>query len=337
MKVKIFAGTDILYASYHIAAIAAVAGWQNISFTTKGFPAFPIRTLALLVEQNGRNKKVIIDFYDEDGIYHNLLEWCDVYCKVNLNPAAVPANAGNKVVAAGPHFAIRMWPLHKTLWYMAANFLRCINQLPSTAKKREFIANYIRQHRRPALKDYTPQPSEKGYIFFASTLWKKEKKTNDYRANFIRACRQATGLHFEGGFVPRVNNDLPGYEAETVAQSFSPAEYMVKLHRSAAAFNTPAVDGCHGWKLGEFVAMGKAVISTPLSRELSVPMEHGVHMHLTDGSQEEIAAAVEKILHEPGYREKLEAGMRSYFQQTIAPQPFVELMLRAGNTDLTAP
>ncbi len=70
----------------------------------------------------------------------------------------------------------------------------------------------------------------------------------------------------------------------TMASRIPFTEYMTKLKSSLVIFNTPAVFGCHGWKLAEFRALGKAIISTPLTRELPSPLEHGTHVHFVDGS-----------------------------------------------------
>ena len=50
--------------------------------------------------------------------------------------------------------------------------------------------------------------------------------------------------------------------------------------------NTPGVSGCLGWKLGEYLALGKAIISTPIQRQLLADLEHGTHIHVVDGSED---------------------------------------------------
>ena len=73
-------------------------------------------------------------------------------------------------------------------------------------------------------------------------------------------------IRFEGGFRPRQNHDVTGYEEFTVPGSFGMREYMDKTKQSMLAFSTPAVHDCFGWILGEYLALGKAIISTPILR-----------------------------------------------------------------------
>ena len=57
-------------------------------------------------------------------------------------------------------------------------------------------------------------------------------------------------------------------------------EWMHKTKMSEVVFNTPAFWECHGWKLGEYLALGKAIISTPLSNDLPYPLEHGKNIYM---------------------------------------------------------
>jgi glycosyltransferase involved in cell wall biosynthesis len=96
-------------------------------------------------------------------------------------------------------------------------------------------------------------------------------------------------------------------------------EYLVNIGRSAVAFNNPAVHGCLGWKLGEFLALGKAIISLPLERALPAPLEHGVHLHVVDGSPESLDDALARIRTDHVYRRGLESNARRWYDEHLAP------------------
>src|SRR5690606_3774795 len=144
----------------------------------------------------------------------------------------------------------------------------------STAPKR---LNQLRKHffnRRPET-DYRPAPSDDSYVFFVAWPWKKHPHVNPPRARFMRVCKRSSLVRFEGGFAPRRRADVPMIADVTAERLYSFTEWLGKTQRSAAVFNCPAVHDCHGWKLGEFLALGKAIITLPLSRSLPVPLEHG--------------------------------------------------------------
>jgi glycosyltransferase involved in cell wall biosynthesis len=174
---------------------------------------------------------------------------------------------------------------------------------------------------------YTPDTSNPNYIFFLSSIWAREMQCNQYRAHFIEVCRSLDDLQFEGGFAPRMRRDVPGFEQYTIERRYAFREYLRKLKRSALAFNTPAVLGCHGWKLGEFLALGKAIISTPLSRALPKSLIHGEHVHFVDGSPDSIKEAVCLIRRDNAYRQQLELGARTYYLEYLQPQRIIERIL----------
>jgi hypothetical protein len=64
-------------------------------------------------------------------------------------------------------------------------------------------------------------------------------------------------LVFEGGFAPRKDKTHFGFDAIVVKKRYDFETYIDKIKQSDLVFNTPAVVNCHGWKLAEFLAMGK--------------------------------------------------------------------------------
>ena len=175
------------------------------------------------------------------------------------------------------------------------------------------------QRRRAPIEAYAPRPSDADYVFFTAWPWAKHGDVNPPRIRFIEACRRAPGLTFEGGFVPRRRNDVPEVLPYTATARTSLPEYLAKVGRSAVAFNNPAVHGCLGWKLGEYLAMGKAIVSLPLDRVLPAPLEHGVHLHVVDGSPEALDEAISRLRTDHAYRVTLERNARQWYDEHLAP------------------
>ena len=97
-------------------------------------------------------------------------------------------------------------------------------------------------------------------------------------------------------------------------------EFIAKLQRSAASFIVPGVHDCLTWRLGQSLALGKAIIATPLARAMPVPLEHGRNVHLVDGSEAAIQDALQKICGDAAYRRQLEREARSYYERYLAPK-----------------
>jgi hypothetical protein len=329
MNVVIDPYFDAYYCSFYLAGIAEVFGPQAVRISHDDFPdmRWP-HSVALILQPDGR--RIFIDTQDSSAYYRDALSWCDVYAKINVDPTEDADEARRKVLAIGPSFGIRQWGLAQMARHAAGHYWKCRSEFDGYRSYREYFANYWRQyHYRLPLAAYSHEPSRGNYIFFVSALWKQERECNEYRANFIVASRSVPGLEFEGGFAPRRPDDIRGFETLAVKRRYALDEYLRRLKRSLVAFNTPAVYGCLGWKLAEYLALGKAIISTPLNRSLPAPLEHGRHIHLVDGSFDEIKNAVKLLSEDNAYRRLLENNARNYFLEYLAPARCIERIVRS--------
>ena len=74
------------------------------------------------------------------------------------------------------------------------------------------------------------------------------------------------------------------------------------------------------------MALGKAVLSTPLSNDLPAPLVHGQHIHITGATQEEMAEAIKYMISHPEYRHQLETNIHEYWQQYGTPEASLKLL-----------
>ena len=324
--VRVYPGYNALYYSYYLLGLSRLG--QRVLPRRAGFPELGQHGLALeTVESIPR--RIFISASDGPGLNSVAMNWCDVYAKVNLDVADLEKQP--RCLAIGPSFPIRFLGPARAFFQSLGHYGRCRGRVEVP---REHFANYYRQIRdRFPLDAYQPEPSDSNYVFFASTLWTKEQETNRYRANFVKACRLVPGLTLEGGFVPRRSGRVPGFEEVSTSRRYPPWEYLSKIKRSSVVFNTPAVSSCHGWKLGEFLALGKAIISTPLSRALPAELENGVHLHYVDGSIDSIREAVDHLARDPEYRRHLEIQARAYYLRYLSPERVIERALAAAHGD----
>lgn len=318
---------DFLYASFYIHGLRQL--FPSLSYSSRYFKSFKHNNchFAFVLRRGKSVFKGLIDFGDSYEIDAKALEWCDVYGKININAERCALSTHPKLMALGPGFAIRLHAPVKT-WRLA--LINYVKAAPRIGNKRRFFADYYAQLRRQPLSYYQAQPSLSDYIFFAGALWKKEQETNRTRANYIRACRRLSGVRFEGGFAPRSQNDIPGYEDLTMAANVPMADYLLKLKESATVFNTPVILDCHGWKLGEFMALGKAVVATPVINQLPRPLNHGEEVLFVNGSEEQIYAALEKLIGDKALRRRLEENIRAYYLEYVAPDRAIARLLKHG-------
>ena len=333
MRVIIDPVDDILYMSFYVYGLTMLFGSNNVSFSPNPFAELSTesrhsKSTRFIVEKDGKEKRFVIHGNDSYQIQEELYDWCDVYGCVNANYAKTPEKYYKKLVVLCPSFGIRCWNIHETVF-------RALSNLPrNETSVRKFIGKHKRLLDRPAYSDYlTNVPVDDHYVFFLSTLWyndewnRNDEKVNARRANFIRACKELDDVVLEGGLVSQgKERSSETLFSDCLCSGVPMKEWMEKTKRSALVFNTPAFWDCHGWKLGEYLALGKCIVSTPLSNDLPAPLEHGKQIHYVENNQEAMREAVKYIIGHPDYRKRLEHGAKDYWERYGTPEASLRLL-----------
>lgn len=333
-KVYIDPSCRIVYSSYYIKGLYEVFGKKNVKFSNKYFKQLKRKTeshsydqyMAFIVQSGKKKGKYIIDFRDKNSIKKSAYEWCDKYAKINFSYTSTDKCFHEKIISIPPGFGIKIWGKYETFYFCILNYLKC--NLTPIVSLRKHLADYYFQYKRPSIEDFVNvslRDCNEPYIFLIGTLWEHEnciEGTNLKRKLFIEACK-SLDIDFEGGFFSSKNHPLfEEFKHIIFTKRYSVKDYLTKTKKSQLVFNTPAVHNCHGWKLGEYLAMGKAIISTPLSNELPEDLVHGENIHIISRS-DELREAISLLISDNFYRKKLEEGAKSYYDKYGSPQAVI--------------
>lgn len=336
---------QINYASFYIWGFAKIVDWRNISFqiisdiSVDCYEDF-IKGSAIIIKKREKKHKVFIDSFDNDKINEKYYKWADVYAKVNTNKNDVSLN---KILPIGPGFGIKIWNPVKTVYYGLRNYIKSIlfGQYPISFY--DFFRNYCYTFgRRAYYSDYhrLDYEEEDGYVFSLNTLWYDEKTactTNECRGFFVELC-DVLCRKFEGGFFyinqkivfsqfPSYKKYLEKYKRYIYRRRMGMREYLVKTYRSSFVFNTPAVDGCHGWKLGEYLAMSKAIISMSLNNYMPGDFENqGICLFAS--CKKDIEDLIKELLENPQIRKKMKKRAHIYYEKYLSPDSVVNCILQ---------
>lgn len=337
-KVIINPGGDIQYKSFYIYALEQAFGRHNVSYSCAPFRELSLSTRnnkdMLFVISDGKNttpKRYYIACNDFWQVNDEAYQWCDVYGSVNANFALTNPKYHAKLVSLCPSFGIQCWSPARTIWHAITDY-----RLQWGNPKR-FAGKHYRtiKSRLPLADYYAPvKQCSEPYIFFCSTLWyndewnHNDEGVNLTRANFIRACHSITDLNFEGGLVPQDHgrSSVSKFSDCLLGEGIKFNKWLTLTKQSNVVFNTPAFWNCHGWKLGEYLAMGKCILSTGLSNDLPAPLEHGVHIHIVDNDQAAIHDALCYILSHPDYQHTLEHNAAHYWHMYGTPEAALRLL-----------
>lgn len=155
--------------------------------------------------------------------------------------------------------------------------------------------------------------------------------TNSYepiQGKFYQSLQIVSTINFEGGLIPespKFNN--AEYEDVVIKTQVDYQQYIANIKRSVVVFNTPAYHQCHGWKLAEFLALGKAIISTPFINEMPEQLTHLENVYFVSGEVGDIRKAIKEIAEDQALRNKLETGALKYYKDFIEPEQAIKTLL----------
>lgn len=332
MRIIIDPEDDIQYMSFYIKGLVNTFGKEKVEFNFHAFDELPIedrhtRSMRFIAEDTFSEKRYVIDTNDSYKVNETLYNWCDVYGSVNANFSKTPQELQKKLVSLCPSFAIRYTTIADALLQALKGVI------PTHRNRQKYLGCWKRTLERPSLDKYEHLDAKENYIFHLSTLWqsdewnRNDEGVNLRRAEFIRACRLLQSeVTFEGGLASSRNNASTQTFSDCLTSRLPVDICLKKTKESTIVFNTPAYWNCHGWKLGEYLALGKAILSTPLSNDLPAPLVHGQHIHITGDTQEEMTEAIRYMLSHPNYRHRLETNTYNYWQRYGTPNASLKLL-----------
>lgn len=331
------------YTSYYILGMQTCFP-KKIYFNASVFKDFPMETyddyrkgVAIILETSFGRKKIFIDFYDSNKYSQKIYDWADLYCAVNTQ------NEKNldKLFVLGPSFGVTVFNFIKLSYLLFSNFYksRCLSYRPPF---KIFVRDYYYTlYRRLSISKYDePVDFSKDYCFSISTLWYDsltDKTTNYYRGIFTEIASQEFPS-FEGGFYyidsPQVLNEFPQYKQYKnkykdllFYKRFSLSEYLYRIKKSFLVFNTPSVLGCLGWKLPEFLRMGKVILSTKILNQMPgefLPNKH--YILVTDDT--DIRSSIQMLRRNPKIADELSKNAKKYYNLYLSPESVIKRIIQ---------
>ena len=345
-KVIIDPRCRINYASYYIEGLRQLFGTKMIVFKCMhDVVEEPRNGVAVKFICDSIEKRVFIDFWDGRGINEFMYQWADVYGKVNLSPDDARLD---KVVPLGPNFGI-------CLWHPLATMIKCVKmymlikrdsvvkfKTPLSLFLRDYAYMFVRRKKYGYYHRFTTE-EQKGYAFSLNTLWwggSMFDTTNQYRCDFIRLCKKYMNV-FEGGFfyVKSAVKECAVYSKYKkeyhdilYKHRMSMSGYDKRSRKSWFVFSTPSVHGCHGWKLGEYLCEGKAIISTPLNNVMPGNFENGIN-YVEVTNYQEMKDAIIKLRDDEQLVNLLKRNAIDYFDKWVSPEASIRQVLKKAEIE----
>ena len=291
------------YSSYYLSGLNSAF---NIKFEMD--PRFLKYNNRSVLIFKMKNKIGVIDNDDPAKVITELYELSTCYFATNKLIESDSYNQ-EKVEPLFPHY-----PINNIKLYLGLYNFKLLKYLPW----KPLLKQIYTLLRRPVYKKYKYKVNSNNFMFFSSNIWKKESEANLIRADFIRFCKSDKRVDFEGGFVPRSDNDNQGFDQELNSKKYTPKLFSKLSAKSKMVLNNPAVGGAVSWRLAEYLNQGVFILSFPFKIELPIALLHDKDLYYVNDSSD-YSVVFDKVFSDNKYHEKISKEGKAYFDKYCTP------------------
>lgn len=333
MNVKAFIGTQIAHVSQIFTGLAMLKSIGKIEIKFERDSEVRSSDAIQRIEVNG--KKLIFDL--ADGFHYNKIfyEWCDLYFKRMLSPQMGiqfpkmrPYGLNYGVYGVGDKLILRSM-ITRDYKFLLKNLGRRSSFLSK-------IFNPNLSYRSSLVRHFEAQPSlnEELRIIYFTRLWnpanvkndiKKEQREsmNELRRDLVKRLRKEFGRQFVGGIM---YSDFAAKYApnETISNNafLHKSNYLENLRRSDIGIADYGLEFSVGWKLAEYVAMSKAIITTPINTLLPGHFSEGDN-YLSYSTIEEGLSNCEQLLADREQTLSIQKQNSLYYKDYLSPDVLI--------------
>jgi Glycosyl transferases group 1 len=326
---KLHTGLCLLAEGGEIEVRFATPPKDRRFFCEEGLTALSVRA------KSGEERLAAFDVYDRADVFgRELLERCDLYFKRSYYAAEVarlPVAPQSKIVPFGLNYACRT-----SGKYVAAiagptfgHLRRAVSGGPAALKNALLQIVMIPSHKWFELEPSLPLRPE---IVFQTRVWTQAdcstepiEPLNESRVALVRALRKGFSKHFRGGVIPtRLARER--YPDALTAEPTRPAGYLAATRESLIGISTRGLHHSAPYKLPEYLAGSKCVVSEPLRNALPDALEDGRELVWFRGV-DECLARCEELLRWPERARDLRGHAWKYYQEHVAPAAHVRKCL----------
>lgn len=292
--------------------------------------------LRVQIQADIDGRRVAYDTYDDgrDGLSVSAAEQAgfDFYFKRSFDPVRHGDAASRCVVG----------PLG--LNYLVSPDGARLRDKLSLRDARRLKGRFAGRARRIRTFESPPLPDPDPHVLFMARAWNPQHLSdesvardwvalNDARAEYIRSARREFGRRFYGGLFPDdFARRFYGDCLLASASAGSQRAFLGKLRQSSICIATTGLFGSIGWKMAEYLAASKAVLSEPLKYGLPGGFAPEIN-YLEFSSPRELCEAVERLLSDATLRNEQMRANWEYYQRWVRPDAQVLRTIEAVLVD----
>lgn len=347
LKVVVWPESDTEHISQIYAGLYELAAQRKIrlKFSHSRFPcsiASPVNTLWM----EAHSRRVCFDMMDGRQTYSmDRLHNCDIYFKRSLDRkflSKLDPHLQAKVRPYGLNYACRspyeVKPLLRELSHryihgkLFSHPLRTCTGILKRMVKTYFTRWGLCIGFKPILAkafEVPPCDPAEAVVLFQSRLYDPKetgmkpdrlRELNTLRAETTKALKAAFGAKFKGGMSD--NAFARKYYPDLITKNTGKREYLQLVRRCLVSVTTNGLHSSTGWKLPEYLAASRCIVTEPLLNELPRPLECGKNF-LAFRTPQECVAACKSIINDSVLSKSMRHQNWQYYMNEVHPAALI--------------
>jgi hypothetical protein len=284
--------------------------------------------------------KVHFDAHDAEDIATGELDDCDVYFKRSYLPsliATLPPAQRSRIEPLGLNYRVLPSSID---WFAARRAVSLRGgligrALPRSLKEALDPHNAFGYKPRVLEMEASAEPNAEPRVLFLAATYdphddprrardKIEDRMllNETRARCIRRLKYALRDRFTGGFEDTAFARKQYPDLIVPHSLTTQASYIATMRSHPICMATTGLHGSIGWKLAEYVAFSKAIVTEKL--RYSVPGDFGPERNYIEfASPDDCVEAATRLIEDRGLRERLMTNNAAYYRDYVRPDALV--------------
>ena len=299
--------------------------------------------------------KVCFDLRDTGNILIETLQKSDIYFKRSyshewINKQNIKQGQQQKIFPYGLNYACRSEHQFSNNINRITTFNHLLNY---QFINKQFSSNLKYNFKQVSFNNYkfstqfevgSEVPAEKFILFqtrvYDPKKWNDEaikylniKELNLMRVEIIRALKDKFGSKFIGG-LQKTDFSENKYPDCITPFKTGKSEYLKLIKKCLITITNSGLVQSNGFKLPEYIAASRCIITEPLKYELPTPLKEQVNI-ITFNNPEECIKACENILQDPNLAKTMRKNNENYYNNELKPSILISKCLdRAFRGDL---
>lgn len=321
-KVHFYLNSTLLHFTQLITGLEILHQRREIdlrySLETRNYPVDICR-----IDLEG--KMLLFDMADSSSFRENIYEDCDFYIKRMLLKRDYERK--NKLIPFGFNYMVfyenkfmQNLIFNKKYFKYAIRYNQTISGLLN-------IKNSIHTTH---LNNFRAQPTEGFKILFRSRLWnpennstewkkKEREKMNRERIAINHIMKDKLGDAFEGGIEKDKFSMIMCPDLLLPSGEYHKEKYFKLLKDVSIGIVNPGLEDSIGWKFGEYVAHGLAILTTPIDHYAFPGEFKEGENYLCFLGMEDLVEKIQVLYSNTSYRKKIQDNNIQYYKKWLEP------------------